>query len=406
MGKWLSCMLEVAWREIRSIFTDDGVMVFFFIVPCLYPLLYAYLYSPEAVHEVPVVVVDECRSSLSREFLRKCDGTADLTIVSYCTDMEEAQEVIRRHKAYGLIQIPADFSDNLAEGRQAVVNAFCDMSGLLYYKAIYSACSHVSLEMNKHIQMEYMAGLTQHELDCTLKPIEYEYVTMYNSKSGYCTYIIPAVLVVVIQQTLVLGIAMLAGTENERRRKGITVLTKHYSNPMAVLAGKGLVYFLIYCMVSLYALFLIPRFFDMPQMWQFDDMLTFTLPLLLDCIFFALTLSYLIRDRESCFLLFVFASVPLMFASGITWPASNIPPFWKGLSYIFPSTFGINGFVKMTNMGATLYDVRSEYMMLWVQTAVYFMCSVLIYIRMYRSNLMPGSQYVRKKYRFSNKRPA
>lgn len=70
-----------------------------------------------------------------------------------------------------------------------------------------------------------------------------------------------------------------------------------------------------------------------------------------------MTASIAIRNRETCMLIFVFTSVPLLFISGISWPGAAIPPFWKYVSYLFPSTFGINGFVKINNMGATLSEV-------------------------------------------------
>ena len=80
---WLKDLLDVSGKELRKTISDTGVLVFFFIVPMLYPLLYTYLYSREVVREVPVVVVDECRSATSREFIRKADATADLIVISY-----------------------------------------------------------------------------------------------------------------------------------------------------------------------------------------------------------------------------------------------------------------------------------------------------------------------------------
>ena len=397
MKKFIGSIFEVALRELKKAFTDVGALVFFFIVPMGYPLLYAYLYSNEVVHEVPVVAVDECRSSLSREFLRKSDATADLKIISYCSDMEEARELIRKHKAYGLIHVPKEFSKEVAAGRQSTVNLYCDMSGMLYYKALLSGCTKVSLSMNKDIKMARLSGRSNAEKENTVQPISYEYVAMANPQNGFCSFIIPAVLIVVIQQTLVLGISMLAGTETERRRRGVIFLSSHYENPMAVLLGKGLCYFLIYAFVGLYVLCLVPLMFDLPQLWQPMDLVLFMVPLLLSCIFFAITVSYFVRDRESCFLLFVFASVPILFMSGISWPSSAIPGFWRGLSYCFPSTFGINGFVRLSGMAASLVDVKREYVCLWIQSGAYFLVSMLIYIRMYRFYDIPGAKYLRDK---------
>ena len=103
---WVKDLLDVCGKELRKTVSDVGVLVFFIVVPLLYPLLYAYLYGRETVREVPVVAVDDCRSTTSREFLRKSDATPDLKIISYCADMEEARNVVHNHKAYGIIQIP------------------------------------------------------------------------------------------------------------------------------------------------------------------------------------------------------------------------------------------------------------------------------------------------------------
>ncbi len=391
---WVKNLLDVCGKELRSTFSDVGVLVFFIIVPLLYPLLYAYLYGREVVREVPVVVVDECRSATSREFLRKSDATPDLKIISYCSDIEEARNLIHRHKAYGLIHIPAEFERTLTEGRQATINLYCDMSGLLYYKAMLSGCTIVSLDMNRDIQMERLSGLSDWEKDVMTMPIQNEYVTMFNPANGFQTFLIPAILVLLLQQTLVLGVAMLAGTEAERRRAGSLILGHEYDNPMTVLCGKSIAYLLVYGFTATYVLCFVPWLFHMPQLWQLPTLIAFVIPFLLSSIFFAMCISFFVRDRESCFLLFVFVSVPLIFMSGISWPSSNMPAFWKVLAQIFPSTHGINGFARINTAGALLQDVRIESISLWVLTGIYFMLSLFIYERMYRSDKMPGAEFV------------
>ena len=390
---WFKDMLDVSGKELRKTVSDIGVLVFFIVVPLLYPLLYAYLYGREVVREVPVVVVDDCRSTTSREFIRKSDATPDLKIISYCSDMEEARNLVHRHKAYGIIYVPAEFEKTLAEGRQATINLYCDMSGLLYYKALLSGCTMVSLDMNRDIQMERLSGLSDWEKDVMTMPIENEYVTMFNPANGFQAFLIPAVLILLLQQTLVLGVSMMAGTENERRRAGM-VLGHEYDNPITVLGGKALAYLLVYGFTATYVLCLVPWFFHMPQLWQLPTLVAFIVPFLLASIFFSITISFFVRDRESCFLLFVFASVPLIFMSGISWPTSNMPAMWKVLAQIFPSTHAINGFARINTSGALLQDVRYECLMLWILTAVYFMLSLLIYERMYRSDKMPGAEFV------------
>ena len=393
---WLKDLADVSGNELRKIFSDVGVLVFFLIVPLLYPLLYAYLYGREVVREVPVVVVDECRSATSREFLRKTDATPDLKIISYCSDMEEARNLMHRHKAYGLIHIPLEFERTLADGRQATVNLYCDMSGLLYYKALLSGCTMVSLDMNRNIQMERLSGLSDWEKEVQTMPIDNEYVTMFNPANGFQAFLIPAVLILVLQQTLVLGICMLAGTERERRHKGELILGESYRNPITVLGGKGLAYLLVYGFTATYVLCFVPWLFNMPQLWQLPTLVAFVVPFLLASIFFGITLSFFVKDRESCFLLFVFVSVPLIFMSGISWPTSNMPDFWRNLAMLFPSTPAVNGFARINTAGALLQDVRREMLVLIIQSGVYFMLALFIYERLYRSDKMPGADFIRR----------
>lgn len=393
---WLKDLADVSGNELRKIFSDVGVLVFFLIVPLLYPLLYAYLYGREVVREVPVVVVDECRSTTSREFLRKTDATPDLKIISYCSDMEEARNLMHRHKAYGLIHIPSEFERTLADGRQATVNLYCDMSGLLYYKALLSGCTMVSLDMNRNIQMERLSGLSDWEKEVQTMPIDNEYVTMFNPANGFQAFLIPAVLILVLQQTLVLGICMLAGTERERRHKGELILGESYRNPITVLGGKGLAYLLVYGFTATYVLCFVPWLFNMPQLWQLPTLVAFVVPFLLASIFFGITLSFFVKDRESCFLLFVFVSVPLIFMSGISWPTSNMPDFWRHFAMLFPSTPAVNGFARINTAGALLQDVRREILAMIIQAGAYFMLALFIYERLYRSDKMPGADLLRR----------
>lgn len=367
-------------REFRNTFKDQGVLIFFVLVPLLYPLLYAFIYTNEVVREVPVVVVDNSRSSLSRDYLRMVNATPDVKIISYCSDMEEAKQIMKDGAAYGTIYIPGNFSGDIARGIQTQVSIYCDMSGLLYYKSLLLANTAVSLEMNKDIKISRAGNTTEREDELTAHPIKYEDIALFNPQNGFASFLIPAVLMLIIQQTLLLGVGLSAGTARENNRfKDLVPINRHYNGTLRIVLGKGLSYFMIYTLVSTYMLCVVPRIFNLSQIAQPLDLMLFMLPYLASCIFFAMTASIAIRNRETCMLIFVFTSVPLLFISGISWPGTAIPEFWKYFSYLFPSTFGINGFVRINSMGATLSEVEPEYQALWLQTGVYFLTTCMVY---------------------------
>lgn len=383
-------------REFQTTFRDQGVLIFFILVPLGYPLLYSFIYNNEVVREVPAVVVDDSHSSLSREYLRKVDATPDIRIVSYCADMEEAQQMLKNRLAYGIIYVPSDFSENIAQGKQTQVSIYCDMSGLLYYKSMLLANTAVSLDMNKDIKIARSANTTNRQDEITAYPIEYEDVSIFNPTNGFAAFLIPAVLVLIIQQTLLLGIGLAAGTARENNRfRDLVPINRHYNGTLRIVLGKGLSYFIVYILVSAYVLCVVPRMFSLNQIGQPTALALFIVPYLLACIFFAMSASIAIRNRETCMLLFVFTSVPLLFISGISWPGAAIPPFWKYVSYIFPSTFGINGFVRINNMGAALSEVSFEYKALWIQSGVYFLTTCWVY----RWQILKSRKHVVEKYK-------
>ena len=367
-------------QEFRNTFRDQGVLIFFIVVPLAYPLLYGFIYTGEVVREVPAVVVDMSRSSLSREYIRKIDATADIQIVAYCTDMEEAKEMLKEREAYGIIYIPAEFSKDIARGIQTHVNIYCDMSGLLYYKSMLLANTAVSLDMNRDIKIARAGNTTDRQDEITGYPIEYEDIALYNPTNGFAAFLIPAVLILMLQQTLLLGIGLSAGTARENNRfKDLVPINRHYNGTLRIVFGKGLCYYMIYSVISVYVLCIVPHIFKLNQIGMPRDLILFLLPYLASCIFFAMTVSIFIRNRETCMLIFVFTSVPLLFISGISWPGAAIPKFWEWISYLFPSTFGINGFVRINNMGATLSEISFEYKALWLQTGFYFLTTCLVY---------------------------
>jgi len=369
------------WKqEFRTTFRDQGVLIFFVLVPLVYPLIYAFIYTNETIREVPAVAVDNSHSSLSREYLRKVNASPEVSIVAYCADMEEAKLMLKERKAYGIIHMPSTFSDDIVSGKQTRVSLFCDMSGLLYYKSLLMANTNVSLAMNADIKIERTTNTTNRQDEITTYPMEYEDVALYNPTNGFAAFLIPAVLILIIQQTLLLGIGLSVGTAREKNRfKDLVPINRHYNGTLRIVMGKGLSYFMVYSLVAVYLLCVVPRLFSLNQIAMPGVLTLFTLPYLAACIFFAMTASIAIRNRETCMLVFVFTSVPLLFLSGISWPKAAMPVFWKYISYIFPSTFGINGYVRINSMGATLNEVSFEYHALWLQTGFYFITTCMVY---------------------------
>lgn len=397
----MNSVFYICQKELKAVFKDQGVLIFFLLVPLAYPLLYAFIYTGEVVREVPAAVVDMNKSTLSREFIRKVDATPDVNIQSHCADMEEAKLLLKESKVYGVIYIPESFSSDITKGIQTQVTLYCDMSGMLYYKAILTASTEVSLKMNKAIKAKRAGNTTNRQDEISATPITYEAVNLFNPQAGYASFLLPAVLILIIQQTLLLGVGLSAGTARENNRfRDLVPLSRQYQGTLRIVFGKSSAYFIIYAIVSAYILCVVPKIFSLVQIAQAGTLAAFILPYVLSCIFFAMTCSIFIHHREACMMIYVFTSVPLLFISGVSWPGSAIPEFWRVISWLFPSTFGINGYIAINSMGATLDQVLPEFRALWIQTGVYFLTTCIVYrrqIMLSRSHAMERLKEFRRK---------
>lgn len=397
----MNSVFYICQKELKAVFKDQGVLIFFLLVPLAYPLLYAFIYTGEVVREVPAAVVDMNKSTLSREFIRKVDATPDVKIQSHCADMEEAKLLLKESKVYGVIYIPESFSSDITKGIQTQVTLYCDMSGMLYYKAILTASTEVSLKMNKAIKAKRAGNTTDRQDEISATPITYEAVNLFNPQAGYASFLLPAVLILIIQQTLLLGVGLSAGTARENNRfRDLVPLSRQYQGTLRIVLGKSSAYFIIYAIVSAYILCVVPKIFSLVQIAQAGTLAAFILPYVLSCIFFAMTCSIFIHHREACMMIYVFTSVPLLFISGVSWPGSAIPEFWRVISWLLPSTFGINGYIAINSMGATLDQVLPEFRALWIQTGVYFLTTCIVYrrqIMLSRSHAMERLKEFRRK---------
>lgn len=370
---------KVWLHEMREMFKDEGALLFVILLPLAYPLLYSWIYNNEVVREVPVAVVDNSHSHASRQFVRAIDASPDVEVAAYCSNLKEASNMVASQKVYGIILMPEDFERQLGRMSQSHVSVYCNMGLMLTYKAIYQTCTAVAADMNSHIQIALSGNYTTREDQVSTQPMVIQDVPIFNNTGGYGNFILPGVLVLIIQQVMLLGIGLTYGTSYEKKRFGrLTPMYERRFGLVRIMVGRTMGFFILFMLISTWVLLAVPRLFHFVQILHADDFALFIVPYLLSCIFFAISFSFLIRQRENVMLLVVFTSVPFLFMSGVSWPKSNIPMLWQYFSCLFPSTFGIQGFIKLNTLGGMFADIIPEVKALWIQTVIYGAIATLV----------------------------
>lgn len=348
----------------------------------LYGLLYNYMYAPNKVTDMPVAVVDCSHSQLSRNYIRWLEATPQMEVYGLAGDFREAREWMKEARVQGIVYLPRDFEQRVYRGEEAVFPQYATTAAFLYFEALQGASSRVMLALSEECHPDILPFLSPQGMIAVAmaKPVRVEGTALYNFTEGYGSYLIPAVMMVILFQTLLMVIGMLTG--EECFSGSIRLYTPFGSGWKAagrVVLGKMLVYCSLYAVFSLFLLGLLPHFFSIPHIGNGGDIALMIVPFLMSTSFLGLTASRYFTDAEAPLLLIAFFSVGLIFLSGISYPLELMPWYWRAMHYLLPAAPGTLAFVKLNSMGANLADIRPEFTALWVQTLVYFLTSVWVY---------------------------
>lgn len=345
----------------------------------MYGLLYNYMYAPDLVRNVPVVVVDNSKTALSREYIRLLNATPQVDVIATGEDNVQAKELMKMDEAAGILYLPYDFSDRVSRGDESVFIMYETTSAFLYYLAMQEASASSMLALNDRFRPEMLVFLPSEDAAqlASVQPINVVGTALYNYTEGYGTYLIPAVLIVIMFQTLLMVIGMVSG--DERQFRSLRNYPPSLGQAMRLVTGKTFVYMLLYAVFSLFLLGLIPLIFDLPDIGNVWNIIMLLIPFLMATSFFGLTASLFFTDSDAPLLMIAFFSVGLIFLSGVSYPLELMPWYWKLSHYLIPAAPATLAYVKLNSMGASMAGIHTEYITLWIQCAAYFLSACLVY---------------------------
>ena len=370
-----------AWAgEYRSIFTDAGVVLLLVGSVLFYSFFYPLPYLNEVVRDIPVAVVDADNSQLSRQLVRMLDANESIAVTQRPVEFTAARNAFWRRKVFGIVVIPEDFSHSILSGGQARIVMYADAGYFFVYRQTLIGALQATGTLSAHIEIRRMTGkgVNMDRAMALRDPVPALMRPLFNSSGGYASYVVPAVFILVLQQTLLIGIGMRSGTDHEFRSPG-----QAGHGTLASLLGKTGAYLSIYLAHAVYYLWIVPRLYNFPYHGNVMLLLLFTLPFLLAVIFLGQALALFFPRRETSMLVLVFTSLPILFLAGFAWPAEAMPAGLRFLGLLVPSTAGIEGLLKLNQMGANLYDVAFYWGVLWGLAGIYFILAFFSARRMH-----------------------
>ena len=371
---------SVVRNEFRTIFKDGGVMLILIFALIIYATAYSLAYGSQVLRNVPIGVVDECRTPTSRSLIDTFNAGPNTYVAYNPTSMEEAKELFYGRKIYGVVYIPSDYGEKLYGGEQANVAIYADASYFLMYRQVFQEVVTSIGKTGAMVEFQRLIakGANIPQAQATTQPGIYQSHNLFNPYLGYGTFVMPAIIMVIIQQTLLIGIGMVGGTWRERGLyKTLIPLGEKRLSVIPIVLGKSTAYLSIYCATLLYVMGFHYKVFGYPSNGAAGDVVLFLIPYLLSCTFLGIALSSLFRRRENSLLLLLFTSIPFLMLSGASIPQESMPQWLFQLGRIIPSSSGVDGFIRIRTMGATLSEVSVQFWTLWILSGLYFILACL-----------------------------
>lgn len=357
-------------QTIKDVFGDKGVLLMLIIAPIIYGFFYPWPYSTEVVNNVPVGIVDYDHSDLSRTIMRYASASPQLDTQRFATE-QDAKAAIWSNDIAGFMIIPIGLEQQVLSGKAASVSVLGNGGYFLLNKNVQmgflQAISTVSagIEVKKSVaQGAYAPTAAQNT-----QAVPLQITPLYNQTEGYGAYVVPAVSIIILQQTLLIAVAMLIGTWYEQHRHATSI--RGWLGRIAAFATLS---FVVGC-------FYYGWTFELNNYPRGQNMLGSLLFLMLFCPVVA-TLGCVfglwLRQRERSMQILIFSSLPLFFVSGYPWPASQLPQVLQVVRWLVPTTPAINTSVQLNQMGATLSQVATGFYALAGLWLFYFILLLIL----------------------------
>lgn len=335
-----------------------------------YGLLYGLMYNPNIVTEVPIAVIDKSQTWQSRQYISNLNATQGVQVYAQCQNLPQAIKLVKSNKVKGVVTLPPDFTARIITGEEACFAVNETTTSFLYYLTIQKAIASTMQQMNNDLRTGTVGTLLlPQQLAIAQAPTIYNNdIVMYNSNGGYGSYLLPVALILIIFQTMLMSGGILAGVR--------TLSPFRFIPPLA--GG--------YLLLSFFIVGFVPQLFNLPALANPWELGLFITLLVITTGMFIGAISPLLKDPEEIMLYAPFFSVGLIFLSGSSFPLVQIPVVWQIIHYIFPTSPGIIGYIKLNSMGGSLGNVTPEIITLLVQMLVYGGIAVICLRRINKRN--------------------
>ena len=356
-------LFSLCKKELIALFKNPVVVLTVFGGVLFYSFLYPLPYQHQTPREQHIAIVNLDNSALSHQLERMVDATPQVRITYRAHTIEQAKHAFLSGQVSGLLVIPENFYQHIMQGKSPTLAFAGDASYFLVYGTVVEGLAKAggTLAAKATITRMLSEGTPLSLASRQYVPTQLNLKPTFNPQMGYQDYVVPAVFVLILQQTLVMATGLMVGTQRAQSGYWRQVST------LKLIAVRSLVFVAIYYLLMMYYFGYRFSALGVSRLAEISDLLTFALPFLLSASFMGIWLGAITPRRELVTLVVLISSMPLIFSAGFIWPVEAMPQSLVTLSQMFPSTPAIQGFLRLNQMGAEWRQIATPYTILWIQ---------------------------------------
>ncbi len=354
------------WRRVLAM---RGAFMLLVLGPIVYGFYYPQPYLNQILRKIPIAVVDADQSELSRRIVQTLDASSAVEVALRADTLVDARAALDRGDAFAVVGIPPGAERDVLKGSTVHVPIYADATYLFIFR---TTASGIAVAIST-LSSELAAGGARTDgslVKATLasaSPVDVLLQPIFNPVGGYASYIVPAAFVLILQQMLLIGSAMLT----------VVALTQATGGAFATVLGRGIAHLTIFLPALALYFIVLPRLYGFSALGQPPQLFALASIFVLATSFMGQAVGSWFKNPETPTLIFLGTSLPQLFLTGFSWPREAIPEHVLAAGYIFPSDFAIDGIVRIDQLGASLWEVARDWRGLWILAAIYFTLAVI-----------------------------
>lgn len=370
-------VLEILKREIRNVSKDSSLFLILLLAPILYAFMYGSIYLNKGEEKVRLALIDNDGTAISRTLTEQLNSTPMIEIVP-SSNISEAQEMMFQGEVQGYFYIQSGFEKNIFSLKQTNVNLVLNASRFLPSSDLLSTATKVCLTVGAGVRKTYFnkQGMGEDEAMKMTNPINMDYRPLYNSSMTYGAFLLPGLLAIILQQTLLIGVAAAFTSEREEKKLlNLYQISKQSISKM--IFGKSLLYFVVFMIFGFFFSVVNFSVFDVEVRGNYFDLAVVSALFIATIIVFGMLIGSFFKTKLFAFQVLVFSSYPIFLITGYSMPYQALPRFVQILSDMLPTSPFLKTYISIVQAGGSLSDNLSSVIHLVVLWIVFELLLIL-----------------------------